>query len=96
MESYRLPSTFHVSTKCFELKLSLKKSKKIPELIKTLFKRLILVLTVQDALKLSPEEFKSKFGREKPSSDTEVIFHCMKGGRAQKAMDAAIELGFKK
>ncbi|CAO1305562.1 unnamed protein product [Diamesa hyperborea] len=51
--------------------------------------------TVEDSLKLSAADFKSKFQREKPSPDTEVIFHCKMGGRAGKAADTAAQLGFK-
>ncbi|XP_058457050.1 uncharacterized protein LOC131434400 [Malaya genurostris] len=50
---------------------------------------------LEQALKLSDDEFKSKFGRSKPQSDTEIIFHCKLGGRAQKAADTAIGLGYK-
>ncbi|XP_030370717.1 rhodanese domain-containing protein CG4456 [Scaptodrosophila lebanonensis] len=39
--------------------------------------------------------FKSKYGREKPSLETEIIFHCKMGMRSQKAAEAAATLGFK-
>lgn len=52
--------------------------------------------TLQDALKLSPEAFKQQYGKDKPLPEQEVIFHCLKGGRAQTATDAAIAQGFKK
>lgn len=51
---------------------------------------------VEEALKSSPDQFKSQFAREKPSDNQEIIFHCKMGGRAQKASDKAVELGFKK
>ncbi|XP_055534470.1 rhodanese domain-containing protein CG4456 isoform X2 [Wyeomyia smithii] len=51
--------------------------------------------TVEQALQLSEDEFKAKYGRTKPQPDTEVIFHCKMGGRAQKAADIATGLGFK-
>ncbi|XP_055612166.1 rhodanese domain-containing protein CG4456-like [Uranotaenia lowii] len=49
---------------------------------------------LEDELKLSAESFKDKYGRVKPLPQTEVIFHCNKGGRAQKATDLATGLGF--
>uniref|UniRef100_A0A182XZ05 Rhodanese domain-containing protein n=1 Tax=Anopheles stephensi TaxID=30069 RepID=A0A182XZ05_ANOST len=49
---------------------------------------------LEDGLKLTDEEFKAKFGRDKPGTSTEVIFHCKMGGRAQKATDLAASLGF--
>ncbi|XP_053684047.1 rhodanese domain-containing protein CG4456-like isoform X2 [Sabethes cyaneus] len=51
--------------------------------------------TVEQALQLSDDEFKAKYGRTKPNPETEVIFHCKLGGRAQKAADMATGLGFK-
>lgn len=49
-----------------------------------------------DALKLTPDAFKEKYGKEKPKTEQEVIFHCLKGGRAQTATDAALALGYTK
>ncbi|XP_052894554.1 rhodanese domain-containing protein CG4456 isoform X2 [Anopheles moucheti] len=49
---------------------------------------------LEEGLNLADEAFKTKFGRDKPSSSTEVIFHCKMGGRAQKATDLASSLGF--
>jgi len=54
------------------------------------------VSTVEKNLQLNDAEFKAKYGRDKPSSDTELIFHCKMGGRAGKAADAAIKLGYTK
>lgn len=51
--------------------------------------------TLEEALKLSDAEFKEKFGRDKPKVDEEVVFHCKMGGRAGKAADTAITLGYK-
>jgi rhodanese-related sulfurtransferase len=53
------------------------------------------VPTLEDALKLSDAEFKEKFGRDKPTADQEVVFHCKMGGRAGRAADTATNLGFK-
>lgn len=52
--------------------------------------------SVEQELKLGAGEFKQKYGREKPKETTEIIFHCLKGGRAQKAVDAAKGIGFEK
>lgn len=56
----------------------------------------LLVGTLEETLKLSPDEFKSKFGRDKPSYENEVIFHCKMGGRAGRASLVAESLGFVK
>lgn len=52
--------------------------------------------TLEESLKLDDDAFKGKFGHEKPSLNQEVIFHCLKGGRAQKAADLGTKLGFTK
>jgi len=39
-------------------------------------------------------EFSSQFGRKKPSSNTQIIFSCRSGKRAQKSAEKAIELGY--
>lgn len=51
---------------------------------------------LEEALKLSPDEFKAKFGRDKPRPENEVIFHCKMGGRAGRASLLAESLGFVK
>lgn len=51
---------------------------------------------VGEALKSSPSDFKLKYKYEKPSKDQEIIFHCKLGGRAQKAAEQAISLGYQK
>lgn len=50
--------------------------------------------TLEETLKLSADEFKSHYGRDKPNNDTEVIFSCKLGGRATKAAEVAQSLGF--
>ncbi|KAJ6637431.1 Rhodanese domain-containing protein [Pseudolycoriella hygida] len=50
--------------------------------------------SLEESLKLPADEFKSKFGRDKPSYENEVIFHCKMGGRAAKASLLAESLGF--
>ncbi|CAG9861404.1 unnamed protein product, partial [Phyllotreta striolata] len=54
----------------------------------------IPVADVAEALK-DGESFREKYGRAIPSHEDAIIFHCLKGGRAQKASDAALALGFK-
>uniref|UniRef100_A0A182LV89 Rhodanese domain-containing protein n=1 Tax=Anopheles culicifacies TaxID=139723 RepID=A0A182LV89_9DIPT len=49
---------------------------------------------LEQGLKLTDDEFKAKYGRDKPGTSTELIFHCKMGGRAQKATDLASSLGF--
>jgi rhodanese-related sulfurtransferase len=56
----------------------------------------ILVPTVADALKLSPEDFLAKFGREKPGLDDPIIFSCRSGVRAGMGALEADKLGFTK
>uniref|UniRef100_G3MNV4 Rhodanese domain-containing protein n=1 Tax=Amblyomma maculatum TaxID=34609 RepID=G3MNV4_AMBMU len=47
------------------------------------------------ALEMSPEKFKEKYGREKPSpDDPNVIFSCRKGVRATSAMQTAHSKGY--
>lgn len=45
---------------------------------------------------MDADEFKAKFGRDKPSAASEVIFHCKMGGRAGKAAEVATTIGFEK
>lgn len=52
---------------------------------------------VENALKnLTNEEFKNKYGREKPNSQSHVVFSCLKGRRSEEAMEIAKKLGIKK
>ena len=51
---------------------------------------------MEEAFKMPPEDFKDKFGRDKPSENDVVIFYCKMGGRALKAANSAIGLGYKK
>lgn len=50
--------------------------------------------TLEETLKLPDDEFKSRFGRDKPENETEIIFSCRLGGRAAKAAEVAKTLGF--
>lgn len=56
----------------------------------------MLVAIIEEELKLSDEDFFSKYGRKRPNVDDEIIFHCRMGGRAGKAADIAVGLGYKK
>lgn len=53
----------------------------------------ISVGTLEETLKLPDDEFKARFGRDKPGNETEVIFSCRLGGRAAKAAEVAKSLG---
>ncbi|EDW81203.1 uncharacterized protein Dwil_GK11151 [Drosophila willistoni] len=50
---------------------------------------------VSQELSTSNEAFKSKYGRDKPQPNTEIIFHCKIGKRSLKAAETAASLGFK-
>lgn len=50
--------------------------------------------TLEETLKLPDDEFKTRFDRDKPSNETEIIFSCKLGGRAAKAAEVAVSLGF--
>ncbi|CAO1305512.1 unnamed protein product [Diamesa hyperborea] len=50
--------------------------------------------TLEEALKLTSELFFETYGRIKPLSDHEVIFHCKGGGRGGRATELALTLGF--
>lgn len=52
--------------------------------------------TLEDALKLTSQIFFETYERTKPSSDNELIFHCKGGGRAGRATEMALNLGFQK
>lgn len=53
-----------------------------------------IVGALEETLKLPDDEFKERFGRDKPTNETEIIFSCKLGGRATKAAETAINLGF--
>lgn len=50
--------------------------------------------TYPDGLSLNPEEFKSAFGFEKPSKESELIFFCAGGFRAKNAEEKAKQNGY--
>ncbi|KAH8243015.1 hypothetical protein KR032_003715 [Drosophila birchii] len=50
---------------------------------------------VSQELAASEQVFKSKYGREKPLPDTEIIFHCKIGKRSLKAAQSAAALGYR-
>jgi rhodanese-related sulfurtransferase len=46
---------------------------------------------------MSPEEFKKKYGTEKPSDDGKnIVFQCRSGNRSRKAIEAVGMLGVTK
>lgn len=54
-----------------------------------------LVGSLEESLKLSPEQFQQKFQVEAPEKDDDdLVFHCQRGNRSVKALDIARQLGF--
>lgn len=51
---------------------------------------------LQEALQLKPEEFKEKYGGAMPAISDCVVFTCLAGVRAQKALEAARSLRYSK
>uniref|UniRef100_A0A8C8SWQ2 Rhodanese domain-containing protein n=1 Tax=Pelusios castaneus TaxID=367368 RepID=A0A8C8SWQ2_9SAUR len=57
----------------------------------------IPVAEVEEALKMDPETFKTKYGVDKPQKDDEnLIFYCQKGSRSAQATEIAMTLGYTK
>ncbi|XP_068450416.1 thiosulfate:glutathione sulfurtransferase [Clinocottus analis] len=55
----------------------------------------IPVDTVEAAFAMAPEQFKAKYGANKPLLDApELVFHCMMGLRGKTATTKAYELGY--
>jgi rhodanese-related sulfurtransferase len=44
---------------------------------------------------LPAEEFEDRFGFQKPTADTEVIFYCKSGVRSSAAAQLARQVGYK-
>lgn len=58
---------------------------------------MILVNKLETTLKnLNDDEFKEKYGKQKPAENFPLIFSCMMGGRAAKALTLAEQSGFNK
>ncbi|XP_012680017.1 thiosulfate sulfurtransferase/rhodanese-like domain-containing protein 3 [Clupea harengus] len=51
---------------------------------------------VSNALQLSPEDFKEKYGGTMPSQTENVVFTCLAGVRSKTALDTAASLGYSK
>ncbi|EDV94625.1 rhodanese domain-containing protein CG4456 [Drosophila grimshawi] len=49
---------------------------------------------LEKALNLPDGDFKTSYGRAKPSTDAVMIFSCKAGGRAARAANLAKTLGF--
>jgi len=45
---------------------------------------------------LDSSTFAAQYGFDKPPLDSAVVFHCLMGGRAQKAVDGAKAAGYAK
>lgn len=50
---------------------------------------------VDTALRLSPEDFKEKYGGEMPHQTDNIVFTCLAGIRSKKALNTAESLGYK-
>lgn len=61
-----------------------------------LWKILVAVGELTDALNLSEEQFEQTYGRPKPTKSTQIIFYCQIGVRSGKATLTAAELGYTK
>lgn len=48
------------------------------------------------SMNLAPEEFKTRFGFNKPKRDQEIVFYCRSGVRAATAGDIAKRNGYTK
>lgn len=51
---------------------------------------------LEAAFQMSENDFKTAFNRDKPSTETVLIFSCQAGGRAKRAYDLALANGYKK
>ena len=56
----------------------------------------ILVVNLEAAFDLSPEEFQQTYNRAKPGLDDPIIFVCKKGIRAKIAYDQITAKGYTK
>ena len=55
------------------------------------------VAEVEEALKMTLDTFMAKYKCSKPSKeDIDIVFHCKKGARSQKALQIAHQLGYTK
>lgn len=45
---------------------------------------------------MSAEDFRSKYGRDKPNLISPIVFSCRSGKRSDMAMNKAIQLGYSK
>ncbi|KPP71786.1 thiosulfate sulfurtransferase/rhodanese-like domain-containing protein 3-like [Scleropages formosus] len=49
---------------------------------------------VHQALQMSAEEFREKYGSDMPSQNNLIVFSCLAGVRSKTALDTAISLGY--
>jgi rhodanese-related sulfurtransferase len=50
---------------------------------------------IEEALALNPDDFKANYGRELGGKkEQQLIFHCSSGGRAERAAQFALALGY--
>lgn len=51
---------------------------------------------VNQALQLTPDDFREKYGSDMPCPNDQVVFSCLAGIRSKKALDTAVSLGYSK
>lgn len=52
---------------------------------------------LEQALKLTNEEFEQKYTAKKPTSDgSDVVFNCGSGNRSSRALALALDMGYQK
>ncbi|XP_023668849.1 thiosulfate sulfurtransferase/rhodanese-like domain-containing protein 3 [Paramormyrops kingsleyae] len=49
---------------------------------------------VNQALQLTPDDFREKYGSDMPRPNNQVVFSCLAGIRSKKALDTAVSLGY--
>ena len=58
---------------------------------------IVIVGEVEEALQLTPEQFKLKYGHEQPDkSDEGILLYCLRGIRSHTAVTTAHQLGYTK
>ena len=51
---------------------------------------------VHKALQLQEKDFKMLYNSKKPSTEDDIVFHCMRGIRSRRALNSAYSLGYEK
>lgn len=83
-ETGTIPNSIHIPCKFYNLNFGV------------LIIKLFLVGGVSQALELAPEDFRKKYGAEKPSKEALIVFSCRSGNRSKDALFKALLLGYEK